>query len=133
MKTQATAKLRHLRMAPRKVRLVADLIRGIAVEKALLRLQVLKKEAKRPVLKLLESGIANATNNFQIEKDTLRVKSITVDGGPILYRWMPKAMGRATPIRKRTSHITIVLEGEVNEKKAKKESKKEEVKKEGKE
>lgn len=115
-------------MAPRKVRLVIDLIRGLKVDKALAQLRHLQKEAKRPVLKLLQSAIANAANNFKIDKDTLRIKSVWVDGGPILYRSMPRAMGRATPIRKRTTHLTLVLEGETLEKKAKKEAN-EEIKK----
>lgn len=125
MKTQSVAKLRYLRMAPRKIRLVADIIRGLSVEKALVQLRHLQKEAKVPVLKLLQSALANATNNLKMNKDTLRVKSILVDGGPISYRWMPRAMGRATSIRKRTTHITLILEGEASEKKAKKEKKEE--------
>lgn len=121
MKTEATAKLRHLRLAPRKVRMVANFIRGLSADKAIVRLQMLGKEAKRPVLKLLQSAIANAENNLKIEKKTLKVKSVIVNDGPILYRSMPRAMGRATPIRKRTCHITLVLEGEAPEKKVKKE------------
>lgn len=128
MKTQAVAKLRYLRMAPRKIRLLADLIRGLKVNKALEQLQNLQKEAKRPVLKLLQSAIANATNNLKMTEDTLRVKTILVDGGPILYRWMPRAMGRATPIRKRTTHLTIILEGENAEDKKEKKAKKLEIK-----
>ena len=60
--------------------------------------------------KLLQSAIANAKHNFKLEPTQLRVKSITVDGGPVLKRWMPKAHGRATPVRERTSHIQLVLE-----------------------
>lgn len=112
-------------MSPRKVRLAIDLIRGLKVDKALAQLRHLQKEAKRPVLKLLQSAIANAKNNFKIDKDTLRIKSVWVDGGPILYRSMPRAMGRATPIRKRTTHLTIVLEGESDDKKTKKDKKEE--------
>ncbi|KKQ27114.1 MAG: 50S ribosomal protein L22 [Candidatus Magasanikbacteria bacterium GW2011_GWC2_37_14] len=116
MKMQAVAKLRYLRLAPRKVRLLADLICGLKIDKAENQLENSAKEAKRPVLKLLRSAIANATNNFKIDKDTLRVKSARVDNGPILYRSVPKAQGRATPIRKRSCHITIVLEGDVESK-----------------
>ena len=119
MKKQTSAKLRYLRLAPRKVRLVANLIVGLKADRAEIQLENLAKEAKRPVLKLLRSAIANATNNFKISKDTLRVKSAITDNGPILYRSMPKAQGRATPLRKRTSHLTIVLEGEVVDKEEK--------------
>lgn len=132
MKTQAIAKLRYLRMAPRKVRLVANFICGLQVDKAITRLQNVKKEAQRPILKLLQSAIANAVNNLQMEKETLKIKSVLVDGGPILYRSTPRAMGRATPIRKRTSHIVLILEGETLDKKSKKEKReedKEEIKK----
>jgi len=113
MKMQAIAKLRYLRISPRKVRLVASLIRGLKVEKAEIQLENMAKEAKRPVLKLLQSAIANAVNNFKMNKEDLKVEAIMVDNGPILYRSMPRAQGRATPIRKRTSHITIILSGEV--------------------
>ena len=132
MKAQATAKLRHLRMTPRKVRLVIDLIRGMKVAEAMVQLDRLHKDAVRPVKKLLESGIANAKNNHNIKEETLVITSAFVDSGPTLHRWMPRAMGRASAIRKRTSHITLVLEGEVEEKKKakKKNEKKAEVKKE---
>jgi len=137
MKAQATAKLRHLRMAPRKVRLVVDLIRGMKVAEAMVQLDRLHKDAVRPIKKLLESGVANAKNNHNLKEETLVIITAFVDGGPTLHRWKPRAMGRAAPIRKRTSHITLVLEGEVEEKKKKakqkvekKESKKEEIKKE---
>jgi len=117
---QAIAKLRYLRISPRKVRLVASLIRGLKADEAVVQLENMAKEAKRPVLKLLQSAIANATNNLKINKETLKVETIMVDNGPILYRSMPRAQGRATPIRKRTSHITIILAGEVDSKEEKK-------------
>jgi len=125
MKVQAIAKLRHLRMAPRKVRLVVDLIRGMKVEEAMVQLSRLNKLAVRPVKKLLDSAVANAKNNHKIKEETLMIKTAFVDGGATLHRWMPRAMGRATPIRKRTSHITLILEGEAEEnKKVKKVEKK---------
>jgi large subunit ribosomal protein L22 len=96
-------------MSPRKVRLVADLIRGHRVERAITMLSVLNKVAAEPVLKLLKSALANATHNFSLPAGQLIVGRITVDGGPSLKRWMPKAHGRATPVREPTSHITIVL------------------------
>ncbi|MBD3310919.1 MAG: 50S ribosomal protein L22 [Candidatus Magasanikbacteria bacterium] len=120
---QTQAKLRFLRIGPRKVRLLADLIRGMKVEKAIEQLMFSKKDAAKPLLKLLNSAIANAEHNHEMKKDTLVIKKAFVDGGPVLKRWMPRAMGRATPIRKRTSHITIVLEGDAEEKKSKKDKK----------
>lgn len=110
-------------MSPRKVRLVVDVIRGKAVPLAVTQLQFLQKDAARPVLKLLQSAMANAEHNFKLDPSTLRVKSVVADGGPTLKRWRPRAFGRAAPIRKRTTHITLVLTDEkaapVGKKKAK--------------
>lgn len=99
-------------MSPRKLRLLADLVRGRAVKRALDTLSVLNKRGARPLKKLLESAVANAKHNSALSPEGLRVESITVDGGPMLKRWMPRAHGRATPIRERTSHVTVTL-GEV--------------------
>ena len=126
MKQTATAKLRYLRMAPRKVRLIVDVIRGMKADEALLQLQFSKRHASKPVYKLLASAIANAEHNVNIDASTLIVKTAFVDGGPILYRSTPRAQGRATPIRKRTSHITLTVEGDVSETKKVKEVKVEE-------
>ena len=115
MNMKSHAKLRNLRVAPRKVRLLVDLIRGKRVEDALVQLQFSKKHAAVPVKKLLESAVANAVHNHQALPETLVVKTAFVDEGRTLKRWMPRAMGRATPIRKRTSHITLVLEGKATE------------------
>lgn len=106
---EVTAKARYIRMSPRKVRLVAGLVRGLDVARAEAQLGLLNKAAALPVRKLLRSAIANAEHNNKLERQGLFIKSITVDGGPILKRWRPRAFGRAAPIRKRTSHITIVL------------------------
>ncbi len=103
------AKARYLRLSPRKARLIVDVIRGLSVPAALTQLQFLNKGAALPVLKLLKSAVANAEHNFHLEADDLVVKSIVADGGPILHRWAPRAMGRSAPIRKRTTHVTIVL------------------------
>ena len=121
---EVTAKLRFLRMGPRKVRLIADMIRGKKVTRALDLLSVMPKRAARPVLKLLNSAVANAKHNHSLAVEDLKVAQIYVDGGPVLKRWMPKAHGRATPVRERTSHINLVLG--VMEKKVK--SKKLEIK-----
>ncbi len=109
MTKEITAKLSYLKIGPRKVRLVADLIRGRSVLRATAALSLLNKHAALPMLKLLNSAVANAKHNFQIEKEHLKVAKVTVDGGPVLKRWMPKAHGRATPIRERTSHINLTL------------------------
>ena len=106
------ASLRHLRMAPRKVRLIVDLVRGLPVAEAELRLKFNQRAAARPVLKLLNSAVANAEHNFKLNKADLRIKTITADGGPTLKRMMPRAMGRGTTIRKRLTHINLVLSDE---------------------
>ena len=103
------ATLRYLRMSPRKVRLVVDLIRGRSVDEALNLLAFSRKGAARPVAKLLQSAVANADYAGEYDVDRLRVKTAYVDEGPTWRRWLPRAMGRATRIRKRTSHVTVEL------------------------
>ena len=103
------ASLNYLRMSPQKVRLVVDLIRGRAVEEALNILTFSPKAAARPLGKLLKSAVANADQKGGFDLDKLVVKTATVDEGPTWRRWLPRAQGRATRIRKRTSHVTIVL------------------------
>ena len=100
---QVKAKARFIRMSARKVRLVIDLIRGARVAQAQTQLRFANKVAAEPVLKLLNSAIANATNNFQLNKDDLVITSIMADEGPTLDRFHPRAHGRAM-------HISIVLE-----------------------
>jgi large subunit ribosomal protein L22 len=107
---EVKAKLKFVRVAPRKVRLLADMIRGKGSEEALNILTFTKKAAARIVIKLLKSAIANATQKKNIDIDRLYIKRITVDQGPTMKRYQPRALGRATTIRKRTSHITIVLD-----------------------
>ncbi|HAM95821.1 50S ribosomal protein L22 [Candidatus Azambacteria bacterium RIFCSPHIGHO2_01_46_10] len=106
---EITAKLKHLRMAPRKVRVVANLIKGLNIDQARAQLRALPKRASGPVLKTLNSAVANAEHNFQLSKDNLYIAKIFVDGGPMLKRWMPRAMGRASAIQKKTSHLTVIL------------------------
>src|SRR5512133_2313282 len=105
---QVNARLRNLRMAPRKVRLVVDLIRGLSVDAALQQLEFCNKAAALPVKKLLKSAIANAEHNHQLDASTLKIAKITVDAGVTLHRIQPRAHGSAAPIRKRSSHITII-------------------------
>jgi len=107
---QVKAELNYLRMGSRKVRLVADLVRGVRVEKALHTLKFTPRSASKPLQKLIQSAVSNAEQKGNIDVDTLFVKKIMVDQGPTLKRWLPRAHGRATPIRKRTSHVTVVLE-----------------------
>jgi large subunit ribosomal protein L22 len=107
---EVRAKLSRLRIAPRKVRLVVDVLRGMDVEKAEHQLQFMQKGSALPVLKLLKSAVANAVNNFKLDKSNLFIKEITVNDGPVLKRWKPRAFGRATEVLKRSSHILIVLE-----------------------
>ncbi len=104
------AKLNYLRISPRKVRLVADLIRGRRVDEAEGRLKFTNKKATKPVSKLLNSAIANAEHNFDLDRDNLYISEIKVDQGPTLKRWRPRARGATNQIQKKTSHITIVLE-----------------------
>jgi len=126
---KVTAKLRYLRIAPRKVRLVAELIKGKTVEQAQTILNFVQKKAAQPLLKLLNSAIANAYHNFQLEKENLYISEIKVDEGPKIKRWRPGARGQAFEIQKKTSHITLTLE-EIEKKPKKKKLKKKEVKKE---
>jgi large subunit ribosomal protein L22 len=106
---EVTAKARFIRMSPRKVRLVAGLIRGLDVTEAMAQLKFSPKAAVRPVAKLVESAVANANHNHHLSTDGLFIKAIMVDDGPTLKRWRARAFGRAASIRKRTSHISIVL------------------------
>lgn len=105
-----TARLRYLRVAPRKVRLVADLIRGKKVEEAQDLLRFTSKKAARPILKLLNSAVASATNTYQMQGPNLYISEILVNEGPKLKRWRARARGRAFEIQKKTSHIKIVLD-----------------------
>ena len=101
---------RYVRIAPRKARLVTELIKGKPVEEALTILRFVPKKAARLVDKTLRSAVANAEQNPNIDVDTLYIKRIFVDGGPTMKRWRARAMGRATKIIKRTSHITVILD-----------------------
>ncbi|MBU1091633.1 50S ribosomal protein L22 [Patescibacteria group bacterium] len=107
--TEVNAKLKYLRIAPRKVRLLVDLIRGMSLGDAKTQVSVSSKKIAPPLLKLLKSAESNARHNFKLEPDNLRVKEAKVDEGPVLKRYMPRARGRATVIKRRTSHVTVVL------------------------
>jgi large subunit ribosomal protein L22 len=111
---EARAIVRTVRMSPRKVRIVANMIRGKDVDTALNILKLLPKKSARLIVKLVESAAANAEDKAKgkADVDALVVKSIQVDNGPIVKRWMPRAMGRANRVQRRTSHITVVLADE---------------------
>jgi len=100
----------HVRISAQKVRLVCDQIRGKRVEDALSLLEFLPRKGAKLVARALRSGIANAENNKSLDVDTLFVKRIEVGPGPTIKRFLPRAQGRATPLLKRTSHITIILD-----------------------
>jgi len=104
-----TAKIHYLRMAPRKVRSVADLIKGLTVNEAEAQLMVTRRRAAVPLLKLLRSAVANLKSNKRGEPENFYVESLRVDQGPMLKRFLPRARGMATPIQKKMSHVTIVL------------------------
>jgi large subunit ribosomal protein L22 len=106
---EAFAKAKFIRMSPRKVRLVTNLIVGQKIDTARTQLNFLNKAAAMPVLKALNSAVANAVNNFKLDEKSLKIKAATADQGPTLKRWRARAMGRAAPIKKRTTHITIIV------------------------
>ena len=103
------ASSRYVRVAPRKARLVADQVRGLHIDKARALLQFSPRGAAHDIGKLIESAASNAENNHDLVADEMRVAEITVDEGPTLKRFRPRALGRATPIHKRTSHIAVAL------------------------
>ena len=103
------ASARYLRTSPRKVRLVADQVRGMPIEDARALLQFSPRAAARDVVKLIDSAAANAENNHDLVADEMRIAEISVDEGPTLRRWRPRARGRATKIDKRTSHLSVAL------------------------
>ncbi len=108
-KKQSIAKLNYLKIAPRKVRLVANLLKKRSVIEAEAELLYRPQRAAQPLLKLLRSAISNAVSK-DFKKENLFISDIRVDQGPMLKRWMPRAQGRATPIHKKMSHIILVLE-----------------------
>lgn len=104
--------LKFARLSPRKTKLVADLVRGREVTQALTQLKVVSMAPAKPLAKLLASGLANAKHNYKQETTGWWIKTIEVGQGPVLRRWMPRAQGRATPIRRPTAHVKVVLTNE---------------------
>lgn len=108
MEIKAVAK--YIRLSPQKARLVADVVRGMGVEDALITLRFMPKKGAGIIRKVLASAIANADQVDTVDVDTLYVKQILIDGGPMLKRFSPRAQGRANRILKRSSHITVVVD-----------------------
>ena len=108
------ASSRYVRVAPRKARLVADQVRGLHIDQARALLSFSPRGAARDIQKLIDSAASNAENNHDLVADEMRVAEITVDEGPTLRRIRPRALGRATPINKRTCHIAVALSPEGN-------------------
>lgn len=112
---QSKAVARTVRIAPRKVRLILDLVRGKEVGEAISILKLTNKRSSPVVEKLVKSAVANAEHNYDMDIDNLYISEIYADEGPTLKRFRPRAQGRATKINKRTSHITVVVEEYANE------------------
>ena len=108
MESRAVA--RYIRISPRKVRLIMDEIRGRKIEEALNQLSFAPQKGAFILKKLINSAVANAEQNFEMDVDKLYIKRVFADEGPTLKRFRPRAMGRASRIRKRTSHLTVVLD-----------------------
>ncbi|MBC8176839.1 MAG: 50S ribosomal protein L22 [Deltaproteobacteria bacterium] len=104
------AKARFMRISPQKIRLIMGQVRGKKVEEALNLLSFAPQRGARILKKLLDSAVANAQQNADIDVDSLYISKVYADEGPTLKRWRPRAQGRATRIRKRTSHLTVILD-----------------------
>lgn len=107
--SEARAIAKYIRISPRKVREVVDLIRGKDIREALAILKYTPRRASAPISKVVQSAAANAEHNYEMNKDNLYVAECFVDQGPIIKRFQPRAMGRADTMRRRTSHITVVV------------------------
>ncbi len=116
--TLVRASARHLHVAPRKMRLVTNLIKNLNVMDAITQLQHTEKKSSGMVIKLLKSAVANAKNNFSLDTDRLYIKSITADMGKVMKRYFPRARGSAFVIRRKMSHVNVVLEERKGGKKA---------------
>ena len=116
------AELNYLRISPRKVRAVAELLKGLEVDQAQAHLRYLVKRPAKPFLKLLNSAVFNAQHNFGLDKNYLYIKKITVNEGMKLKRYKPKGFALAMPIQKKTSHIRLILDELPEEKKKRKET-----------
>lgn len=109
---EVLARSKNIRMSARKLRLVADVVRGLAASEAVVILKHLRQRAAQPLLLTLKQGMANAVNNFGLQKNSLKIKTLEIGEGPTYKRGRPVSRGRWHPILKRTSHIRLILEGE---------------------
>ncbi|WP_026895040.1 50S ribosomal protein L22 [Clostridiisalibacter paucivorans] len=107
---EAKAVAKYIRISPRKVKIVADLVRGKSVDEALAILKFTPKKGAEVLEKVVQSALANAENNFSMDRDNLYVAQVYANQGPVLKRWRPRAQGRAFQIKKRTSHVGVVLQ-----------------------
>lgn len=115
---EVRAVARYVHHSPRKLRLVAQLLKNSSVDEALQQLKFSPKKAAFPIMKVLNSAVANAVHNFDLNKEQLYVKSLTIDAGPVMKKASPRAQGRAFLVRKRTSHINVLLEAKPTIKKS---------------
>lgn len=112
---EAVARARYVRVTPRKVNQVLDLVRGRDVSEALTTLRFSKRHVSAKLVKLIRSAVANAVQaESHVDVENLYLKEALVGPGPMMKRWLPRAQGRATPLHKRTSHITIILDDKAN-------------------
>lgn len=121
---KVTARLNYLRISPRKVRAVVDVVKKMEPREAALQLKFIPNRASQPLIKLIRSALANAENNFSLDTNNIKIAEFKVDGGPAFKRFRPGSRGRVSPLRKRTSHITLVLEGQRTKKVSDKQGKK---------
>jgi large subunit ribosomal protein L22 len=115
---EVIAKGKYISVSPKKAREIADLVRGKNAKNAFEMLRLMSQGAAREIKKVLGSAMANAETNFNLDKEALTLSKITIDGGPTLKRWQPRAKGAAFEIKKRTSHIVVTVSGDVKTKKA---------------
>lgn len=106
---EVKAHVKTLRISPRKLRLVTNMVKNMWADEAVVQLQFTNKKGARYVAEAIKSAIANGSHNFKMKKEQLYVKAVTCDQGPVLKRFMPRAQGRATPVRKPTTHLHVVL------------------------
>jgi len=125
---EVLAKGKYIKISSKKARPIADLVRGKNTKEALVLLGAMPQSAAREIKQVLESAIANAENNFNLEKSNLTISKITIDAGPFAKRYMPRAQGRAFQIKRRTSHIEVVVSGDMKSKKKLEERPKEAIK-----
>lgn len=104
------AEAKYIHKSPRKIALLAQVVRGLAASVALQRLAQIRKAASQPLIKVIKSAVSNAVANFKVKSEALKIKKIEVGVGPALKRWRPVARGTAHPYKKRTSHIRVILE-----------------------